>query len=191
MARLIAWCVAVLATVPVLAAPVPKGAGAAPVYFPTTVGAKWVYERDGRGDEIVSVSAAEKVEGGVAVARTAGEGNGTVYAKVVVSATGLRQDREGPTGDAVPVWLLKTGVRPGDSWEVADGGKRTVHEPEKVTVPAGTFTAVRVVWDREGEQQTFWYAPGIGEVKRVVKRGDNEVVTRALKSYKSNADPGK
>ena len=166
MARHVAWCVVLLVPVSAPAAPVPKGAGAAPVYFPTAVGAKWVYERDGRGDETV-----------------------VVYAKVVVSPAGLRQDRPGPDGSDVAVWLLKVGVRAGDSWDASDGGKRTVHEAEKVVVPAGTFTAVRVVWEYEGGAQTSWYAPGVGEVKRVVKRGGDEVVTRALKSFRPKAEP--
>jgi hypothetical protein len=189
MARHVTWFVALLVPVPAAAAPVPKGAGAAPVYFPTAVGAKWVYERDGRGDETVVVSAVEKDGDGLVVAREGTNGNGTVYAKVVVSAAGLRQDRPGPDGGDVAVWLLKVGVRPGDSWDVADGGKRTVHDPEKVVVPAGTFSAVRVVWEYDGGAQTSWYAPGVGEVKRAVKRGDDEVVTRALKSFRPKAEP--
>ncbi|VTT99162.1 unnamed protein product [Gemmataceae bacterium] len=189
MARRVAWCVVLLVPVSAPAAPVPKGAGAAPVYFPTAVGAKWVYERDGRGDETVVVAAVEKDGDALVVAREGTNGNATVYAKVVVSPAGLRQDRTGPDGSDVAVWLLKVGVRAGDSWDAADGGKRTVHEAEKVVVPAGTFTAVRVVWEHEGGAQTSWYAPGVGEVKRVVKRGGDEVVTRALKSFRPKAEP--
>lgn len=189
MARHVACCVALLVPAVALAAPVPKGAGAAPVYFPTAVGAKWVYERPGGVDETVVVSAVEKDADGLVVAREGANGNGAAYSKVVVTAAGLRQARPGPDGEDVPVWLLKVGVRPGDSWDAADGGKRTAHEPEKVVVPAGTFTAVKVVWEHEGGTQTSWYAAGVGEVKRVVKRGDDEVVTRALKSFRPAAEP--
>jgi hypothetical protein len=63
---------------------------------------------------------------------------------------------------------------PGDSWEVSDGGKRTVHGPEEVEVPAGKFKALRVVREHEGGTLTSRYAPGVGEVKRVEKRGNEK-----------------
>lgn len=50
-------------------------------------------------------------------------------------------------------------------------------------MPAGTFKARRVVWESDGETLTSWYAPGFGEVKRVVKRCGTEGVSRALKSF--------
>lgn len=164
-----------------LAAPVPK-AKAPPLYFPTTVGATWVYERDG-GEEAVSVSAVEKDGDDLVVSRTSADKRGTKYSPVVVSADGLRQPRERADGQVG--WVLKSTVRDGDSWEVPDGGTRTLHGPEEVQVPAGKYQALRVVWERDGETTTSWYAPGVGEVKRTVKRGKEEAVFRALKSFQA------
>jgi len=164
-----------------LAAPVPK-AKAPPLYFPTTVGATWVYERDG-GEEAVTVSAVEKDGDDLVVTRTSADKRGIKYGTVVVSADGLRQPRE--LADGKVGWVLKTTVRDGDSWDVPDGGKRTVHGPEEVEVPAGKYQALRVVWERDGETVTSWYAPDMGEVKRTTKRGEEEVVFRALKSFQA------
>ncbi|MFM8274984.1 MAG: hypothetical protein ACKODX_22005 [Gemmata sp.] len=166
-----------------LAAPVPKGAGANAVYFPTAVGARWVYQRPDRADETAEVTAVEKDGDALVVSRKGADGTATVYAKMIVSADGLRQERE--LTDGKVGWVLKAGLKPGDSWEVPDGGTRTVHGPELLEVPAGTFTCLRVVWKRADGTLTSWYAPGVGEVKRVEKPdGENERVLRTLKSFK-------
>src|SRR4051812_48582721 len=136
MPRILASCLALLCA-SALAAPVPKDAGKTSIYFPTTVGAKWVYERDGREDESVVVSAVEKEGDELIVSRVGADGTSTVYAKMVVSADGLRQVRE--LTDGKVGWVLKTKLESGDAWEVTDGGKRTVHGPEDIEVPAGKF----------------------------------------------------
>jgi len=180
MPRILAGCL-VLFCSSVLAAPVPKDAGKATLYFPTTVGAKWVYERDGLNDETAVVSAVEKSGNELIVSRTGPQGG--LYADVIVSAEGIRQDKLNLNGKTHSMWLVKTKLRAGDSWEVTDG-KRTVHGPEDVEVPAGKFKALRVVWEYEGGVLTSWYAPGVGEVKRVEKIGDAKArTTRLLKSF--------
>lgn len=164
------------------AAPVPKDAGKTPLYFPTTVGTKWVYE-DPRGeDEEVEVYEVEKDGDSVVVGRRR-VGETIPYTKMVVSADGLRQNRPNADGEEAEVWVLKTKLKAGESWKVADGGKRTVHGPEEVKVPAGKYQALKVVWESDNETRTSWYAPGVGEVKRVLKRGDQETVYRTLKSF--------
>ena len=181
MSRLIAGCLILFWCVSAPTAPVPKGAEMTSVYFPTTLGAKWVYERPGREDESVVVSAVEKDGDDLIVSREGVDGTRTIYAKMVVSAEGLRQVRE--LTDGKVGWVLKSRLKPGDSWEVPDGGKRTVHEPEEIEVPAGKFKALRVVWEHDGGTLTSWYAPGVGEVKRTIKRNDVETVYRSLKSF--------
>ncbi|AMV28090.1 hypothetical protein VT84_27035 [Gemmata sp. SH-PL17] len=174
-------CALVTALSSSTAAPVPKGAGTT-IYFPITPGAKWVYEKVSGVDEVAVVSGVEKIGDDLVVARAGADGNETRYTKMVVSAEGLRQEREGANGESA--WLLKSGLRSGDSWDVPDGGKRTVYGPEPIEVPAGKFTALRVVWEHEGGRLTSWYAPGVGEVKRVEKKpGGKETVTRLLKSF--------
>jgi len=165
---------------PSVAAPVPKDAGRKPVYFPTAVGAKWVYETADGLLETAVVSAVEKTDGGLIVSRAGADGTRTVYTKMVVSADGLRQARDGADDLG---WVLKTNVKAGDSWDMPEGGTRTVYGPEEVKVPAGTFTALRVVWEQNGATYTSWYAGGIGEVKRARTLDGTVTVTRALKSF--------
>jgi hypothetical protein len=172
---LVAAAVALLGG-PLVAAPVPKGAERKPYYFPIEVGATWVYETD-TGTETMSVSAVEKTDSGLLVSRTGANGNRVAYTKTVVSADGLRRH-----GDEAADWLLKTNVTAGDSWESTDG-KRTVHGPEEIRVPAGKFNALRVVREQYGVTYTSWYAPGVGEVKRVKKIDGIETVTRTLNSF--------
>lgn len=169
-----------LLCLPAAAAPVPKVKGT-PFYFPTTVGARWVYETPGGELETAVVSAVEKDGDDLIVSREGADGTRTAYTKMVVSPDGLRQEREFTGGKLG--WVLKANVKAGDSWDTPEGGKRTVHGPEAVEVPAGKFTALRVEWEQFGGKCTSWYAPGVGEVKRVVKRGETETVTRALKSF--------
>lgn len=185
MAHRIASGFALLVAASALAAPVPKGAGKNTTYFPTVVGAQWVYEHENGGEEAAEVADVEKDGDALIVSRKGVGENNSRYTKMVVSADGLRQDREDDDGNTATVWVLKTTLKPGESWKVADGGKRTVYGPEEVSVAAGKFQALRVVWEYDGRLQTSWYAPGIGEVKRTVKRGDEkEVVTRTLKSFR-------
>jgi hypothetical protein len=162
------------------AAPVPKAMKGNAIYFPTTVGARWVYETD-TGVETAEVSEVEKAGDDWIVSRKGVDGTRTAYTKVVVSADGLRQERE-PT-DGKLGWVLRAKLTAGDSWELPGGGERTVHGPEEVEVPAGKYQALRVVWEQRGGTFSSWYAPGVGEVKRTEKRGDTETVRRALKSF--------
>jgi hypothetical protein len=173
---------------PVAATPIPEDAKAPALYFPTTVGARWVYERAGGASETVVVAEVKTAGREQVVSRGGADGTTTLYAKVVVSSAGLRQEQDVFTGRPGTVWLLKTPFLPGDSWrntEQAGDGKRTVYGPERVDVPAGKYMAAKVVFERAGGGQlTSWYAPGVGEVKRVERLADGtETVTRSLKSF--------
>ena len=56
-------------------------------------------------------------------------------------------------------------------------------------MPAGKFKALRVVWESDGRTLASWYAPGVGEVKRVEKFGNGkERTTRLLKSFNTNGE---
>lgn len=169
-----------LAGLPALAAPVRKTPP--PPYFPTAVGAKWVYATAAGREEVIEVSGVEERGPDWVVSRS---GTGGRYEDVLVSADGLRQRWTGPGEDVGRVWLVKARFRPGESWE-AGGTTWTAHGPEEVEVPAGKCTAVRVVSERGGGRRTSWFARGVGEVKRVERGADGaEVVSRSLKSFKA------
>lgn len=171
-----------LLALPAVAAPVPKALQAVPLYFPTTVGAKWVYETPNGQIETAVVSAVEKDGDDLIVSREGADGTRTAYTKVILSPDGLRQEREATGGKLG--WVLKSTVKAGDSWDMPEGGKRTVFGPEEVEVPAGKFQALRVEYEQLGAKYSSWYAPNVGEVKRVMKRDQTETVSRALKSFK-------
>ena len=167
-----------LLPVPAIAAPALKRTES-DLFFPTTVGARWVYERGGGREEVVEVAEVEKVDGELVVSRKGVDGSVTRYTKMVVTPTGLRQDQfnSGPS----TVWVLRT-----DVGQVGPGTrprKRTV-QGRPVEVPAGKFNALRVEWEQGGTRMVSWYARG-REVKRVEKRGCDEVVFRLLNSFKA------
>ncbi|QDU20564.1 TapB family protein [Urbifossiella limnaea] len=172
------------AACPVAAAPIPEAAKEQPLYFPTTVGAKWVYERAGVEQEPVRVVSVEKSGKEVVVSRAGADGTAWRYAKVFVSPAGLRESRLTPTGKSEVVWVLKLPLKAGESWAVGEM-KRTVHGPEAVDVPAGRFQAVKVVDEHDsGAQLVAWYAPGVGRVKQAsVSPKGKETVTLLLKSF--------
>jgi hypothetical protein len=98
-----------------------------------------------------------------------------------VSAKGVYRLQSGETKHDTPICYLKLPNKPGDKWDFAEGrikGTMTSFEQEQVTVPAGTFTAIRIEMveslrpPRPGDvvpvppKWTFWYAPGVGLVKQ-------------------------
>lgn len=187
-ARLLATVLLAVAC-PVAAAPIPEDAKAPILYFPTTMGTKWVYDH-ARGDSETAVVARVETVGREQVVRRDGP---MTYTPMVVSSAGLRQEQDVFSGQPGTVWLLKTPFRPRDSWpipEQAGGGKRTVFGPELVEVPAGKYMAARVVHDRpDGCRLTSWYAPGVGEVRRVERLANGvETATRSLKSFTPGKD---
>jgi hypothetical protein len=177
------------------AAPVPKDAGKTVLYFPTSVGAKWVY-KSGKTEWVEQVTAVEEKDGAwvVTIGDVVGDKVTPSY-KRLVSPNGLFTGPGGLKEVRFALTLLKLPAKPRDEWEWArdKGGAMicTVVGTEVVEVPAGKFRAVRVESTlRNGEDtepvQTGWFAPGVGQVKLVLWGGDGELST-VLKSF----TPGK
>jgi hypothetical protein len=100
-----------------------------------------------------------------------------------------------------PELELKLGTKKGDTWERKltsfAGTKYENYEhagEEEVTVPAGSFKAVKIVLSSHLEtstgkimwetRTTKWYARGVGLIKREVKQKDKDApYIRELKSY--------
>ena len=182
------------------AVPLPDDAGKAVLYYPTTEGAKRVTQTtlpSGRTIETTETVTKAEAKGGthtVTVERVRGPGADDPSPTTVleVSAGGLfvltSGDKDGRRR------LLKAG-KEGDTWAadlLGPGGQvgkatRTLGKAEKVTVPAGTYTALRVETEmRAGERvtkTTTWYAPGVGMVKHVTRSEDNPGTTTVLKSF--------
>jgi hypothetical protein len=184
----IAASAALLAGVP--AAPVPRERDP---YFPTAVGARWAYRfenaRPGEieGKEHVEVVTAVERKGGVTYV-VFGEptGDGTIGCPYVMAVSagglhyGVNHGTAGPEKARLYTfynWELRLPWSAGDTWEsdvaLGDSTRKTRytnHGVERVKVPAGEYTAVKVSSDhvgRDGTRQlrTAWYARGVGKVK--------------------------
>jgi hypothetical protein len=180
------------------AAPVPQ-TKKGPPYFPTKVGAKWVYQwsyPEGAHDVTLVVTGVDEKDGAAVVAVGRLEAAGTVapYEKVAVSEKGLlRVEWDGHPLDP-PACRLKLPAEPGVKWEwehiiprAKDQGTSTIGKVETIEVPAGKYESVRVetTATHNGRRytHTIWYAPGVGVVKMV--QGDT---TQALKSFTQGKD---
>jgi hypothetical protein len=199
MVRVFFAAVVVTSVLPVTwAAPRPKDGLAG--YFPTRVGAKWVYDD---GKESVQEVTAVEAKGGETIVTVSEHTPKRARAaeKVAVSAAGVyRVELSGSPIDRY--CLLKLPAKEGDKWEFdvprqpGDGqrggirgerGTVTVGPTEEVEVPAGKFKAVRLEIELtaiNGEvvpavRYTRWMAPEVGLVK--MTRGTEW--TRVLKSF--------
>lgn len=183
------------------AAPIPQGAGKA-IYFPTTVGARWEYKWKKGVTTVVVTSVKVKDEvATVTVEEVLADGKRAPYETVLVSRAGIWQSVNcgGVFTHNPPLCWLQNPHKVGDEWAfkgwfgpigetwVPASGTITVQAVERVTVPAGTFTAVRV----EGQGNIAgpwthkrWYAPGVGLIKLV--HGSGDVVE--LKSFTPGKD---
>jgi hypothetical protein len=157
-----------------------------PMFFPTAVGTRWVYQATD-GDHTWVVTRVEKEDGARVVTITdEAAGKETRTLKVAVSETGIRLLSG---SHFLPLWrgqvyyshlLLNLPHDEGDSWDVSgmlEGGfhlrgSMRVSGEECVKVLAGTCTATRV--DLEpwmGRRLKFnvrvpcWYAEGIGLIQ--------------------------
>jgi hypothetical protein len=177
-----------------------------PPYFPTWVGAKWVYLTGvvgvfGEQEETRSVTAVEWTTSGVLVTVSKHESDGktSLHEKVLITSAGLKYV-EGYMGKpASPQCMLKVPSTDGEKWEADYSVDYHEHKQEctslvteKVEVPAGRFTAVRVrvqTYLRDfipggllhgGTcKEDIWYAPGVGVVK--IEYGPSS--TWVLKSF--------
>jgi hypothetical protein len=163
-----------LALPPAVAAPrLPDHPSAPALYFPTHVGAKWIYQ-NGLAEYakvIIKVERDDKMLI-VTTAIVNDRGERTEYEKMAVSTEGLffvENLRHGLKPKS-PASLLSLKHRPGEEWtDSLHGYAHKASEPEWIDVPAGRFKAIRVEQsvDSDGQRgkNTFWYAEGVGLVK--------------------------
>jgi hypothetical protein len=203
--------VASLAVAPAREVPVAPPPRAAVHYFPTTVGARWVYRGPDRTtfEEVVSKVEPEPEYGRtlVTVLRVGAEGKTTPEGKYEVSSRGVLQVETAISTDGSvtthpmdpPIWVLQLPAEPGARWfagaQVPNGARISFEagKPERVKVPAGEYDTIPVemtAWQEgrdglipRGASFRVWYAPGIGTVKWTTFFG----VEGVLETF----DPGK
>lgn len=185
------------AAVPTLlrSAPIP-GDKAKELYYPTRVGARWVYQTQ-RGDKVEEVVAVKSGKNGTYLVTVGFSKQGEVVPDYVISVSeqGFCIVSYTLAELTEPFWMLKLPHNKEDSWKpvlAAEGWSKVVGSakasgPETVEVPASKFQAIRVEMDVPHPggrlaKTTFWYAPGVGKIKE--RRGS---VVDVLKSF----EPGK
>jgi hypothetical protein len=187
------------------ATPAPKNAKKPVLYFPTEVGTRWVFDSGGS----ITTKVITKVEENdsvvlVSVASEGKDGKAKAGEQVEVSKDGFRFVYPNGRKDTI----LKLPLHVGEEWTYdrtrLDGTlfelvRLRAFGPEKVTVPAGAFEAIRVETERSmsglaGEveavnidcpTETFWYAPNVGMVKYTNSKHHGDYV---LKSFTPGKD---
>ena len=169
-----------------LTATVPAGDAAkpaSPLYFPTRIGTRRVYTAG--GVEKVDVVTAVRAQAGGAVTVTVADParpDSARHVRVSRTALELLPNPDGSGSRDV----LRPAAASGEQWLPWGEGGLVFRQAgfEQVTVPAGTFRALRVdTGYRSGPafqaESSVWYAPGVGTVREV--KGKAEVL--ALKSF--------
>ncbi|MBP3954674.1 hypothetical protein J8F10_05175 [Gemmata sp. G18] len=169
------------------AAPVPKHLmrNNEALYFPTTVGTKWVYVLNGQNETTDEITAVEDKGGGKLVTVNGNSNDPTCWQ---VSGAGVFIVSMGKEVCNPAIPMLRLPHEKGAAWTSqslnADKirGLFASHGPEPVEVGAGKFQAIRVEVEWvQNNKVTFWYAPEVG----VVKAGGGLI--KELKSF----TPGK
>ena len=156
-------------------APPPREAA---LYFPTTVGTKWVHE-SAAGKEVESVTRADEKSGRkiVTVEKEIHLPSGVTKStyRMEVSPAGLFRLSTNDRVNDPPQCLLKLPHAGRESWKwpMKEGDilafTLTAVGVEEVESPVGTFSAIRVEMVITGNdfwvKKTEWYARGVGVVK--------------------------
>jgi hypothetical protein len=169
MSRTVLSLGALVFGVTVAAAPVPKTLKKREPLLPLAIGAKWEYVSVTNHNQIVEIREITAVEekDGVVIATQKNNNltqifRATAEEVVVTASNGVTYKN--------PRVILKAGMKEGDSWEWNNGGSietRTVGQAEKVSTPAGEFTATPMTYNNgnQGDTITVWYADQVGLIR--------------------------
>jgi hypothetical protein len=164
-------------------------------YYPTRVGATWVYQRPDGSELTEVVSSVEDDKDGaklVTVEFLQGERK-FPGAIIRVSKQGLSRPKIRTSEYTEPFPLLKLPARVGDKWEysvtfkpggtVSETGTKTIGEPVEIEAGGVKYKTIHVITKSSNNPNEIhsYYAPGVGLIKQT---GSGEVT---LKSF----TPGK
>lgn len=165
-------------------------------FFPITPGTKWVYN-DGNHEftQIISDAKTKGAETTLVISEILSTGALVTAEELIVSDKGVFVRESAGQELDPPLCRLKYTSSPGESWETNGlcfkrklSGTMTINKFEEIEVPAGKFQAFRVEWDSYyngiSRKALFWYARGIGAVKKVYYSNDpSDRVEHVLKSF--------
>ena len=165
-----------------------------PLYFPTRVGTEsrcFIDGKDQGGFDRITAVEEKNGEFRITINGGAKPPEGTDW---IASPKGVFIVRQGDETYDPPLTILKLPHVTDAKWEVNSAtkggtrphpkGKFVARGYEDVEVPAGKFRAARVdaTWDG-GSEITFWFAPEVGQVKRIVKHANGGGFTQELKTF--------
>jgi hypothetical protein len=152
--------------------------------FPIRENTRYVYE--GKGNEFASYdvwtdyTAEGKVQqrvnnGGTELARVIAMENGQLKRIYAREEAYYRENLLGKTGETEEILLMEP-IEEGTSWTLPDSRVRTITDTAaEITTPSGTYTAVEVITEGNGDRIAEYYAPNVGLVQSVFSSGDTEV----------------
>ena len=166
------------------AAPVPKDFQRPVNYHPLAVGDKREFVSPTNPDAVTQVReiTAVEVKDGVKHYTQVLTGGQTSVLKAEKGVVHMAE-QNGQKMDP-PYKVVAPDMKEGDTWACKDptGMTRTVGKAEKITVPAGTFTALPHTQSYTNFQPpqawTAWHAPGVGRVKFVNYEGQGYVLLK-------------
>jgi hypothetical protein len=177
-----------------VAVPAQEGAPATHPYYPLKAGSEWTYKVQG-GPIKVKVAGTEKVAGGATGYKLETSAGNKVSATetVAVTAEGVQRFNVNGLNPEKPILFLPMDPEKTKEWTVdtkvsGQDIKGTFKvDKEKVTVPAGTYDAIRVKGDgmKIGATTTtveYWFAKDVGIVKLKFTLGSQDA-TLELESY--------
>ena len=168
-------------------------------YYPLKTGTTWLYEviADGQKSKVKSQVAKYETFDGKQVALVEMVIDGMVNSTMHMATTdkGVFRHRVNGVELAPPVCVLKYPIKKNETWEtetIVGSEKLTVKSKavgtEEVTVPAGTYSAVKAAVETtfNGQQSsfTYWFAPGVGIVKQTIV-AEGKTITLELEKYEA------
>jgi hypothetical protein len=172
-----------------------------PIYYPTTIGTKWVYDYEvggavkGNPTYVVTDVAVKDGAKVVSVGSVAADGTVTPCDAVAISEQGLTRLTVPDLDLAPPLVILKLPHTAGREWPcnadypgLAVKGTMTATGPEPVRVPAGAFDAIKVTADYRtnggrDSRVTWWFVRDMGWVKQVRVFADGVETAEVLRTF--------
>jgi hypothetical protein len=168
----------------------PADAAEPAIYYPTKVGAKWVYDDDGHTYTLVVTKVEARRGAKLVTVGLVNDTGRTQHSQTMeVSRRGLHEVSNFNRRCDPPQPLLLLPHTPGATWEAPlylDGGfrgtaERRARPVEDTVVLAGTFRALRVdtlsTFPGGTQMLSHWYAPGVGLVKVKYRFGSSRELT--------------
>ena len=162
-------------------------------YWPSATGTTWVYVNEQGQQQVVRVAEPQVLDGEmVTVVERTGFGDAAVTRSFYAVREGqvMQVAVENPEAEVrkdvrrldPPILVWPAYVAPGVTWQSDHETRRAtasaIQREETMVVPTGTYrTLVVLTTTVQGRTVTKWFAPGVGVVRTVATRADDQRVS--------------